>query len=501
MTRSLQYWLDKAAAVTPNGDAFYDGASRAALSGQTFTRNSPIDGRALAPVARGAALDIDAAVAAGRRAFASGVWRDKAPEERKAIMLEWVRLVRAHTEELALLETLEVGKPISDTLAVDAPGCANALQYYAELADKIYDQIAPTGANDQALLKREPLGVVGAIVPWNYPLIIAAWKLGPALVLGNSVVLKPAEQSSFASVMLVRLAHEAGLPAGVINVVPGFGSEAGEALVNHMDVDAIAFTGSTATGRRIMAGAASSNLKRVALELGGKSPQIVLDDCLDLDAAASAIAWSIFYNAGQTCHAGARVIVQRAIAPALTEKVAAVAASLKCGHPLDPATQVGALVDARQKQKVASYLALARSEGALVTHGGSEEEVVAGGQYVEPTILTRLPPASRVLREEIFGPVVTIIEVDTPEEAVCVAQDTEYGLAASVWTSDMNRAHHISRTLRAGTVWVNTYDKSSMATPFGGFKQSGFGRDRSHFALDKYSDLKTIWTHFPRHPT
>jgi gamma-glutamyl-gamma-aminobutyraldehyde dehydrogenase len=498
MTQTLQYWLDKAATASPDGRAFYAGAPHAALSGERFVRHSPIDGRALAPIARCGAADIDAAVQSARHAFAAGVWRDKAPEERKAVMLEWVRLVRAHANELALLETLEVGKPIGDTLSVDAPGCANALQYYAELADKIYDEIAPTGACDQALVKREPLGVVGAIVPWNYPLIIAAWKLGPALVLGNSVVLKPAEQSSFASILLVRLAHEAGIPAGVLNIVPGFGAEAGEALVKHADVDAIGFTGSTATGRAIMAGAAASNLKRVALELGGKSPQIVLNDCPDLHAAASAIAWSIFYNAGQTCHAGSRVIAQRGIAATLTEKVVAVAASLKRGHPLDPATQIGALVDERQKQKVASYLALAREDGGAVAYGGSEAEIVAGGQYIEPTILANLPATSRVLREEIFGPVVSIIEVDTPAEALAIAQDTEYGLAASIWTSDMSRAHHMSRTLSAGTVWINTYDKSSMATPFGGFKQSGFGRDRSHHALDKYSNLKTVWTHLPR---
>lgn len=499
MRDTLQYWLDKAASVSPVGEAFYDGASHAALSGETFTRPSPIDGRSLAPIARCGADDIDAAVKGAARAFDAGVWRDKTPEERKSVMLEWVRLVRAHADELALLETLEVGKPIGDTLSVDAPGCANALQYYAELADKIYDEIAPTGPCDQALIKREPLGVVAAVVPWNYPLIIAAWKLGPALALGNSVVLKPAEQSSFASILLVRLAHEAGVPAGVLNIVPGLGSEAGEALVTHDGVAAIGFTGSTLTGRRIMAGAAASNLKRVALELGGKSAQIVLDDCPDLDAAASAIAWSIFYNAGQTCHAGARVIAQRGVAAALSEKVAALAATLKRGHPLDPATQIGALVDARQKQKVASYIALARAEGAIV-HGGDDADVVSGGQYFEPTIVAQLPARSRVLREEIFGPVVSIIEVDTPAEALAIAEDTEYGLAASIWTSDMSRAHHMSRALRAGTVWVNTYDKSTMATPFGGFKQSGFGRDRSHHALDKYSDLKTIWTHLPRPP-
>lgn len=498
MNRTLQYWLDKAASASMDGRAFYDGASHQALDGRTLVRSSPIDGRLLTTVARCGADDIDAAVASARSAFDAGVWRDKAPEERKAIMLEWVRLVRAHGDELALLESLEVGKPIGDTLSVDAPACANALQYYAEMADKIYDEIAPTGACDQALVKREPLGVVAAIVPWNYPLIIAAWKIGPALALGNSMVLKPAEQSSFASILLVRLAHQAGVPTGVLNVVPGLGPEAGEALVSHNDVEAVGFTGSTATGRRIMAGAAASNLKRVALELGGKSAQIVLGDCPDLDAAASAIAWSIFYNAGQTCHAGSRVIAQSNIASLLCEKVAAVAASLKRGHPLDPATQVGALVDQRQKDKVASYVDIARKEGATIVYGGSDADVIAGGQYFEPTIVKHLPASSRVLREEIFGPVVSIIEVDSPAEALAIAQDSEYGLAASIWTSDMRQAHHMSRTLRAGTVWINTYDKSTMATPFGGFKQSGFGRDRSHHALDKYSDLKTIWTHLPR---
>jgi gamma-glutamyl-gamma-aminobutyraldehyde dehydrogenase len=398
---------------------------------------------------------------------------------------------------LALVETVEIGKPIANTLAVDGPGCAAAVAYYAEAADKLYDEIAPTGPKDQALIKRMPLGVVGVVTPWNYPLIIAGWKITPALLMGNSVVLKPAEHSSLGSLVLGRLAKEAGIPDGVFNVVPGYGTEAGQALAAHMDVDMLAFTGSTATGKHIMATAANSNLKRVALELGGKSPQIVLKDCPDLDAAASAIAWSIFYNAGQTCHAGSRLIVDKAIAADLYTRIAAVAATITPGHPLDPNTGFGALADAKQLDRVASYLELAKAEGARFVMGGATEAVVPGGAYVQPTLITDVAPSSRLAQEEIFGPVLVAFEVDGADEALALAQESDYGLAASVWTSDMGSAHRFSEALAAGTVWINTYDQASMATPFGGFKQSGFGRDRSLHAIEKYCDLKTVWTHFP----
>jgi gamma-glutamyl-gamma-aminobutyraldehyde dehydrogenase len=489
-------WTRRRDALRPDGRAFIDGAYAPAADGRTFRRVSPVDGVALADIARCGAADVDRAVAAARRAFEAGVWRDQEPRARKAVLLRFAGLIREHLEELALLETLDVGKPIRDAVSVDIPLCAEAIAYYAEWADKLYEEMAPTGPNDRAMIRRMPLGVVGAIVPWNYPLIIAGWKIGPALLMGNSVVLKPAEQSSLGSLYLGRLAREAGLPDGVFNVVPGLGEEAGAALAAHPDVDLITFTGSTEVGARIMAAAAQSNLKRVALELGGKSPQIVMDDCADLEAAASAVAWGVYYNAGQTCHAGARLLVHRNVADVFHEKVIAHANGLRAGHPLDPATQFGALIETAHRDKVLAYVALARQDGAHVALGGEAMPITPEGAYMAPTLLTNVKPDARVAQEEIFGPVLVSILFDSEAEAIAIANGTDYGLAASVWTADINRAHRMSEALRAGTVWINTYDQSSMATPFGGFKRSGFGRDRSLHALDKYADLKTVWTHF-----
>ncbi|GLS25089.1 aldehyde dehydrogenase family protein [Marinibactrum halimedae] len=496
---TFEQWQTLAKNLQPETRAFINGEYQSAQSEKTFTRISPIDNQPLAEVARCDKADIDAAVACARKAFDQGVWKNQEPSERKQVLLRWAELIRENVQTLALLETLEVGKPIGDTQAVDVPGCANAISYYAEFADKLYDEIAPTGPHDQALIKRMPLGVIGAIVPWNYPLIIAGWKIGPALVLGNSVVLKPAEQSSLASIHLAKLAKEAGIPDGVFNVVPGLGEEAGKALSEHDDVDLIAFTGSTSVGRLIMETAAKTNLKRVALELGGKSPQIVMDDCDDLDAAASAIAWGIFYNAGQTCHAGSRLIVHKNIAQTLYEKVVEVANSLKQGHPLDPTTQIGVMVEAEHKAKVLEYIALGTQEGATLTLDGRQPDIDGAASdhgFIGPTLLTNASPDARISKEEIFGPVLVTTEIESEEEAIAIANDTDFGLAAAVWTSNIKCAHRMSEALRAGTVWINTYDRASMATPFGGFQQSGFGRDRSIHALDKYADLKTVWTHF-----
>jgi acyl-CoA reductase-like NAD-dependent aldehyde dehydrogenase len=494
--RDFAYWRDRAAALRPETRAFIDGGYVEAADGATFTRISPIDGRAIPGIARCGAEDVDRAVGAARAAFGDGRWSRLEPTKRKAVLLRFAGLIEDDVEELALRETLDVGKPIGDSLAVDVRSAARCVAYYAEYADKLYEEIAPTGPNDLAIIRRMPLGVVGAIVPWNYPLILASWKIAPALVLGNSVVLKPAEQSSLSAIRLAELAHKAGIPDGVFNVLPGYGHEAGVALVRHMDVDMIAFTGSTSVGRLIMKGAAESNMKRVALELGGKSPHIVMDDCPDLDAAASSVAWGVFYNSGQTCHAGTRLIVHRAVVDDLHHRVIEATKAIRLGHPLDPATQIGAVIEEDHMHKILGYIDLGREEGGRILLGGSRADVVDGGFYVEPTVISGVANASRVAQEEIFGPVLVSISVDGEEEAVCTANDTIYGLGAAVWTRDINRAHRMSEALRAGTVWVNAYDLSSMAAPFGGFKQSGFGRDRSAHALDKYADLKTVWTHY-----
>lgn len=492
---SRGYWETALDRLTPRTGVFVDGRFRDALSGATFSRPRSFDGRDGFAVARGAAADIDAAVASAKKAFDDKRWRAKDPAEKKRVMLRWAELVRENAEELALLETADVGKPISDALAVDVKSCANTLQFYAEMIDKLYDEVAPTGPNDRAIVKREPLGVIGAITPWNYPLIIDAWKLGPAIAAGNSVVLKPAEQSPLGGLKLAELAIEAGLPEGVFNVVPGFGAEAGRALAEHPDVAMIAFTGSTVTGKAIMAAAAQSNLKRVALELGGKSPVVVLDDG-DLDAAANAIAWGIFYNSGETCHSPTRILAARKVQDELVAKIGAIAGSLKQNHPLDPATQIGALIEEKHMHKVLGLIDKGRSEGASLRMGGSRVLQDLGGFYVEPTIFADASNDMAIAREEIFGPVLTVIPFDRDDEAVAIANDTIYGLGAGVFTADMTRAHRFSEDIQAGTVWINGYDLSNISTPFGGFKQSGFGRDRSIHAIDKYMDFKTVWQRF-----
>lgn len=490
------YWEKALASLVPEGRNFIGGSHCGAVSGRTFSRTRPMDGRPGALLARSEAADVDAAVRAAREAFESGVWRHMEPVEKKRVMLRWAELIRQHGQELALLETLDVGKPVLASLNVDVRLCADGIQYYAEMIDKLYDEIAPTGPNARALVRKVPLGVIGAITPWNYPMIIDAWKLGPAIAAGNSVVLKPAEQSSLSAIRLASLAVEAGLPSGVFNVVTGYGEEAGKPLALHMDVDMIAFTGSTEVGKLIMGYAAQSNIKRVALELGGKSPLVVFADA-DLDAAATAVAWGCFYNSGETCHASTRLLVQRSVQEQLIEKIEAVTASdITLAHPFEPSAQIGALIEEGHMTRVLDMIAAGEKEGARRAFGAERVLSETGGYYVSPGVFIDMTNDMSLARQEIFGPVLAAIPFDDEEEALRLANDTIYGLAGAVFTRDMDRAHRFSEALHAGTVWINTYDMSNFATPFGGFKQSGFGRDRSVHAIDKYCDYKTIWQQF-----
>lgn len=487
--KSLAFWQDKAATLSIEGRAFIDGEYRAAAGGRTFDCLSPIDGRLLAKVADSGAADVDAAVAAARRAFDAGVWSDLNPRKRKAILLRWAASIREHMDELALLETLDAGKPIADTTTVDVPGAAYCVEWFAEAIDKVGGEVAPADHHLVGLVTREPIGVVAAVVPWNFPILMASWKFGPALAAGNSVVLKPSEKSPLTAIRLAQLALDAGIPAGVFNVVPGAG-EPGKLLALHQDVDCLAFTGSTNVGKLIMQYAGQSNLKRVWLELGGKSPNIVMPDCADLDRAANAAAGAIFYNMGEMCTAGSRLLVHRDIKDVFLDKLIAAARSYTPGNPLDPKTSMGAIVDQVQLERVLGYIEAGRAEAKLLLGGGRVKQD-SGGYYIEPTIFDTAPNA-RIAREEIFGPVLSVITFDTAEEAVRIANDSEYGLAAAVWTANLTTAHEMARSLRAGTVWVNCYDEGGdMNFPFGGYKQSGNGRDKSLHALEKYTELKS----------
>ena len=497
-TANKNLWRSRADALTLDGRLWVEGQRVTSQDGQTYAKHSPIDGGLLGQVARGKGADVDAAVQSARRAFVDRRWSGQAPRARKRVLQRWAELILGAREELALLETLDMGKPIAQSMAVDVPAAAHCLAWYGEAVDKIYDEVAPTADTVLALITREPMGVVGAIVPWNYPMIMAAWKLGPALAAGNSVVLKPSEKSPYTALRLAELALDAGLPPGVLNVVPGYGHEAGEALALHMDVDAIGFTGSTRIGRRMLACAAESNLKRIYNELGGKSAFVVFDDVKDVAQAARAAANAVFYNQGESCNAPSRVLVQRGLIPEFLAVLQEVANGYPPGNPLDEATQMGALVDATQLATVLGFIRQGQKEGAELVAGGEQVRAETGGFYVQPTVFMGVENRMVIAQEEIFGPVLGVIAFDTEDQALALANDSVYGLQASVWSAQLDRAHRVARALKAGTVHVNSYDEDDITVPFGGVKQSGNGRDKSLHAFDKYTELKTTWLRLDR---
>lgn len=468
-----------------SGNAFIDGAFRPAASGKTFPTLNPATGKVLTEIAACDAEDVDFAVAKARDAFDDGRWRKLAPAERKETLLRLAKLMERNRHELAVLESLDSGKPVGECETVDVPETINTIRWHAELIDKIYDSTAPVAPAALALVVREPIGVVGLVLPWNFPLLMLAWKIGPALAAGCSVVVKPAEQTSLTTLRVAELAVEAGVPAGVFNVVTGTGKDAGEPLGLHMDVAMVSFTGSTVTGRRFLRYAADSNLKRVVLECGGKNPAVVLADAEDLDLVASHVVNGAFWNMGENCSATSRLIVAASVKDALLERVALHLREWRMGDPLDPANRVGALVSRDHFDKVKAYL-----DDATPMLGGATE----GGIFVEPTVVDGVTSDARLFREEVFGPVLAVTTFETLAEAVALANDTPYGLAASVYTGSLRNAIRLAREIRAGVVTVNCFGEGDVTTPFGGYKESGFGgRDKSIFAHDQYTELKTIW--------
>jgi gamma-glutamyl-gamma-aminobutyraldehyde dehydrogenase len=474
--------------------AFIDGRFVDAESGETFATENPANGEVIAQVTSGGPAEIDAAVAAARRSFDDGRWSRLAPADRKTVLLRFADLIEASADELAALDALEAGKPITDTRDVDLPETVKTFRWYAEAVDKVFDAIAPTGPEALGLIVREPIGVVGAVVPWNFPILMAAWKMAPALASGNSMIVKPSRLSSLSAIRMAELAAEAGLPDGVLNVVPGPGGAAGAALGRHMDVDKVTFTGSTEVGRLFLQYAADSNLKEVTLECGGKSPAVVLADPPDMDLVVEHVLFGALMNQGENCSQGSRLIVHRSVQEELVHRLAAGLEAWPVGDPMDPATRIGPMIERPHLDKVLGFIERGRAEGARVAAGGGQVLEETGGYFVAPTIFDGVRNDMTIAREEIFGPVLSTIPFETEEEGIRLANETAYGLAAAVYTTNLDAAFRVARALRAGTVGVNAYSEGDITTPFGGFKQSGFGgRDKGLEAFDQYTEKKTIW--------
>ncbi len=469
---------------------FINGDRQYARDGDTFNTINPATGKTLSELPACGAADVDAAVISARAAFENGGWSQIHPSERKATMLRLAGLIEDNATELAIMESLDAGKPITDCVEIDVPETANCIRWHAEAQDKLYDQIAPSAPDALGLIVREPVGVVAAVLPWNFPLMMMAWKIGPALATGNSVIVKPAEQTSLTALKVADIAIEAGIPPGTLNVITGMGPGAGEPLGRHMDVDALTFTGSTEVGRRFLEYSAQSNMKEVCLEMGGKSAAVILQDAGDIPKIAEIQANAIYWNMGENCTANSRIIAHKDVYEDVVQEMSKQAKAWIVGDPLDPATQNGPLISDEHMTKVAGLVESGKTEGARLVCGGEAVE----GLAFKPTVFADVAPEMRIFQEEIFGPVVAVTCAGNDEEAIELANATAYGLAASLYTSDMGKAHRFSRKLKAGTVSVNTYSEGEVSTPFGGYKASGFGgRDNGIHAHEQYTELKTIW--------
>jgi 4-guanidinobutyraldehyde dehydrogenase/NAD-dependent aldehyde dehydrogenase len=494
MTLNYKLVKEKKQKLNFPSELFINGNYFKSISEKKFDNVSPIDGKIVNQIFFAQQADIDIAVISARKVFEQGHWSNMPPVQRKKILLKFAQLIERDRLELSLLDTIDMGKTINDTYNADLPTSIDNIEWYAEIIDKLFDDISPSSKEYMGLITKEPIGVVAAIVPWNYPLWMAIWKIAPALITGNSVILKPAEQSPMSAIKIGSLLAEAGLPDGVFSVLPGDGPITGKQLCLHNDIDCVAFTGSGEVGKLVLQYSGQSNMKRVQLECGGKSPNIIFADCEDLDAAAEASAYAIFGNQGEVCSAGSRLIIQKEIERDFISRITKISKKMQPGDPFDPESFAGAIVNNEQLEKINKYVNIGKEEGASVEVGGNITMKDTGGSYFEPTIFTNVNNKMRVAQEEIFGPVLTTLTFSTFEEAISIANDSQYGLAAGVWTKDINKAIKASRQIRAGTVYINNYEEGMDSTiPLGGYKQSGIGRDSGYQALDNYLQVKSTW--------